>query len=196
MILHSRPDARTHPLAFAAAQARRTRTGHRLVVAASGVTAVVTHAGGWLFDRVMAGWEVVVLVDEREDRRPLDILGAHVVDLESALVSRTRVPLPQAIAVDPQLYSADSRVRDGITEIFEYRLIEEVTMWGRPFADAVRVPFVPVQHQLSAAARTFKQAALSAAGSRATPAGAAELFLTRAGNSRPRAMRDLAPVSR
>ncbi|MFI5718991.1 hypothetical protein [Nocardia sp. NPDC051750] len=185
-----------HPLSFAAAQARNIRTSHRLVVAASGVTAVVTHAGGWLFDRVMAGWEVVVLVDEREDCRPLDILGAHVVDLETALVSQTRIPLPQAIAVDPQLYMADARVRDGIAEVFEYRLIDEVTMWGRPFPQVAREPFVAAQHRLSVAARMFKQAALSAAGSRATPAGAAELFLTRAGNSRPRAMCDLAPVSR
>jgi hypothetical protein len=165
-----------------------------LVVAASGITAVVTHAGGWLFDRVMAGWEVVVLVDTREDRRPLDILGAHIVDLESALASQTRIPLPQAIAIDPQLYSADARVRYGIAEVFEYQLIDEVTMWGDPFPATAREPFVPVQHHLSAAARLFKKAALSAAGSCATAAGAAEPFLTRAGASRPGAMCDLAPT--
>ncbi|MET7769372.1 hypothetical protein [Nocardia sp. NPDC005366] len=156
---------------------------------------MVTHAGGWLFDRAMAGWEVVVLVDETDDRRALEILGAHVVDLESALASPIRIPLPQAIAVDSQLYRADARVRDGIAEVFDYRLIDEVTMWGDGVPYDLEERLIPVRHRLSTAARMFKQTALSAAGARSAPTEPSELFRSRTALSRPQGMRDLAPVT-
>jgi hypothetical protein len=35
---------------------------YRLDVVAASVSEVVSHAGGWLVDRVMAGWDVTVLI--------------------------------------------------------------------------------------------------------------------------------------
>ena len=54
---------------------------------APSVADAVQFAGGWLFDHVMAGWDVTVAVSDPKDVRPLRILGANTVDLESALTS-------------------------------------------------------------------------------------------------------------
>lgn len=39
------------------------------------VADIVQYAGGWLFDHVMAGWQVTVNVDANQDLKPLQILG-------------------------------------------------------------------------------------------------------------------------
>ena len=66
---------------------------YRLDVVAASVVDVVRFAGGWLFDRSMAGWDVTVLVADHPDDRPLQILGAQMLDLEDALASAGhRVP--------------------------------------------------------------------------------------------------------
>src|ERR1700688_3322744 len=48
----------------------------RLAVLAPSVVEVVRSAGGWLFDRAMAGWNVTVITSDHSDSRPLQILGA------------------------------------------------------------------------------------------------------------------------
>ena len=53
---------------------------------------VVRSAGGWLFDRVMAGWDVTVITPDHSDSRPLQILGVRVRDLETTL-ARTADPV-------------------------------------------------------------------------------------------------------
>ena len=64
---------------------------YRLDVVAASVADVVRFAGGWLFDRAMAGWDVTVLLTDRvadhRDERPLHILGAQTLDLEDALAA-------------------------------------------------------------------------------------------------------------
>ena len=60
---------------------------YRLDVVAADVADVVKFAGGWLFDRAMAGWDVTVLVADHPDERPLQILGVQIVDLEYALAT-------------------------------------------------------------------------------------------------------------
>ena len=50
---------------------------YRVDVVAADVADVVKFAGGWLFDRAMAGWDVTVLLVDHPDERPLQILGAH-----------------------------------------------------------------------------------------------------------------------
>ena len=60
---------------------------YRLDVVAPTVLDAVKFAGGWVYDRVMAGWDVTVLIGDDEDVRPLEILGAEVCDLESVLES-------------------------------------------------------------------------------------------------------------
>ncbi|EUA51101.1 hypothetical protein I552_2042 [Mycobacterium xenopi 3993] len=59
------------------------------------VVDVVMFAGGWLFDRAMAGWEVTVLLTDHPDDRPLRILGARTLDLEYALASADHWPRPR-----------------------------------------------------------------------------------------------------
>ena len=65
---------------------------YRLDVVAPTVLDAVKFAGGWIYDRVMAGWDVTVLIGNDEDVRPLQILGADTLDLESVLASWEHPP--------------------------------------------------------------------------------------------------------
>ena len=65
---------------------------YRLDVVAPTVLDAVTSAGGWIYDRVMAGWDVTVLVGGDENVRPLTILGAETLDLESVLADWENSP--------------------------------------------------------------------------------------------------------
>ncbi len=58
---------------------------YRLDVVAPSVAEVVRNAGGWLFDRVMAGWDVTVMITGDDDIRPLQILGVDTADLETVM---------------------------------------------------------------------------------------------------------------
>jgi hypothetical protein len=134
---------------------------YRLDVVAPSIVEVVRCAGGWLFDRVMAGWDVTVLVADDSDDRPLQILGAEVADLETALVSGLPGPHPHALAVAAELYGRDARVREGVQRALASGQTE-VTLWGETWpAELDRVD--SVEHRLSVAARAFKAQALAAA---------------------------------
>ena len=50
---------------------------YQLDVTACDVADVVRHAGGWLYDRAMAGWDVAVTVTGNCDVTPLRILGVR-----------------------------------------------------------------------------------------------------------------------
>ena len=54
-------------------------TRYRLHVTTSDVGELVTSAGGWICDRIHAGWDVTVSVDAPCDVRPLQILGVTTV---------------------------------------------------------------------------------------------------------------------
>jgi hypothetical protein len=147
---------------------------YRLVVVAPRTAEVVRFAGGWLFDRAMAGWDVTVLTADHTDPRPLRILGARAVDLEDALATPGPGPRPQAVAVRADLYRCDARVRRMVLDAAgEGRT--EVRLWGE------RWPAEPggagaVRHRLSAAARAFKAQALAAAAVTGDAAEAVETF--------------------
>jgi hypothetical protein len=137
---------------------------YRLDIVAPSIIEVVRCAGGWVFDRVMAGWDVTVLVADSSDDRPLQILGAETADLETALVSGLAGltgPRPHALAVAADLYGRDARVRQGVRDALESGQTE-VTLWGDTWpAELDRVD--SVEHRLSVAARAFKAQALAAA---------------------------------
>jgi hypothetical protein len=135
---------------------------YRLDVVAPTVLDAVKFAGGWVYDRVMAGWDVTVLIDDDEDARPLEILGAEVRDLESVLESWQDRPHPQTIAVAADLFDRDSRVRKGVLSALEQGATE-VTLWGEGLPAELDKSVDSVQHQLTAAARAFKAQALAAA---------------------------------
>jgi hypothetical protein len=142
---------------------------YRLDVVASSVVDVVRFAGGWLFDRAMAGWDVTVLLTDlvdHPDDRPLQILGAQILDLEYALAAigseaETR-PRPQALAAAADLFGCDSRVRQGVLQALDHG-VTEVTLWGESWPAELDDSVGLVQHRLSMAAQIFKGQALAAA---------------------------------
>lgn len=154
---------------------------YRLHVVAASVVDVVKFAGGWLFDRAMAGWDVTVLVTDLADHpddRPLQILGARVIDLEEALASMQSRPRPQALAAAADLFGCDSRVRQGVLQALDHGATE-VTLWGQSWPAELDESVGLVQHRLSTAAQIFKSAALAAA---AVPhAGIADTEIFRSG---------------
>jgi hypothetical protein len=144
---------------------------YRLDVVGASVADVVRFAGGWLFDRAMAGWDVTVLlpdIGERHDDRPLHILGARTLDLESAVASADTRPRPQAIAVAVDLIGDDLRVRQGVLQALDQGGTE-VALWGETWPAEVAGSVGLVHHRLSTAALSFKARALTAA----LPVGAA-----------------------
>lgn len=122
---------------------------------------VVRFTGGWLFDQVMAGWDVTVLTTDHTDPRPLRILGAHAVDLEYALARAIHGPCLQAIAVSADLYDADARVRRMVQSLGEGPA--DIRFWSGRWPEHLGGRADPVRHRLSVAARAFKAQALTAA---------------------------------
>ncbi|MCV7377727.1 hypothetical protein BST11_03620 [Mycobacterium alsense] len=154
---------------------------YRLDVVAASVVDVVRFAGGWLFDRAMAGWDVTVLLtDEDEpDSRPLQILGARVLDLDHALAAAGSRPRPQALAAAADLLGCDSRVRTGVLRALDQG-VTEVTLWGDTWP-ADLDSLAPVQHRLSMAASTFKGRALAAARTGVSPGTVGDIETFRSG---------------
>ena len=152
---------------------------YRLDVVAASVVDVVGFAGGWLFDRSMAGWDVTVLMADHPDDRPLQILGARVLDLEEALAAVDSGvgsrPRPQALAAAADLFGCDSRVRQGVLQALDHG-VTEVTLWGENWPAELNENVGLVQHRLSMAAQTFKSQALAAAGVSRGSIGATEVF--------------------
>jgi hypothetical protein len=131
------------------------------VVIAPCTVAAVQHAGGWLFDHVLAGWDAMVFVAGRPDSRPLRILGAGVTDIESAL-ALPRGPRPQTLAVEAGLYESDGRIRQVVRDALDDGTTQ-VMIWGGLCPADLDNGAGSVEHRLSTAARAFKAQALAAA---------------------------------
>lgn len=152
---------------------------YRLDVVATSVVEVLRHAGGWMFDRAMAGWDVTVLIAGDEDDRPLQIVGAHTLDLEYALASVGQRPRPQTLAAAADLW-CDQRTRQSVLAALGQG-VNEVTLWGETPPAELDGSVAVVHHRLSAAAQVFKARALAAAHATAgAPIGASETFMSRA----------------
>jgi hypothetical protein len=165
---------------------------YRLDVVATDVPDVVRFAGGWLFDRAMAGWDVTVLVADHPDERPLQILGAQILDLEYALATVGHRPPPQTLAAAADLYDCDSRVRQGVLQALDQGATE-VTLWGQTWPVELDDCVSLVEHRLSAAAQAFKAQAVAAAGMCAPSIGTIETFRSRV-MSGPSVEADLVPA--
>jgi hypothetical protein len=166
---------------------------YRLDVVAPSVADVVKFAGGWMFDRVMAGWDVTVLIADHPDDRPLQILGVDTLDLETALASMEERARPQTLAVAADLFERDARVRQGVLQAVDHGMTE-VTVWGETWPAELGESTDSVQHWLSAAARAFKAQALAAAAMPEVSVGFTETFCSGITASRPVAA-DLVPAS-
>lgn len=135
---------------------------HRLDVIAVGAGDVVLTAGGWLYDRVMAGWRVNVLLPHGCDTRPLRVLGAQVLDAAADL-DACGGSMSQALAVSVDAFAADDRVRTLVRKAIASRLTE-VALWGEGWPLEADRGLTRTHYTLSAAARAFKGQALRAAG--------------------------------
>ncbi|MCV7423165.1 hypothetical protein H7K45_21660 [Mycobacterium yunnanensis] len=166
---------------------------YRLDVVGPSVRDVVTFAGGFVVDRVMAGWDVTVLVDGAEDLRALEILGVELQDLEGALTMWADRPHPHTVAVAAEMFAADARVRRGVLEALDHGLTE-VTLWGERCPAELDDSVDAVHHRLSAAARAFKAQALGAIGSAGVDVGDSETFRCGA-MLQPSVAADLIPAS-
>ncbi|AGB24754.1 hypothetical protein Mycsm_04519 [Mycobacterium sp. JS623] len=144
---------------------------YRLDVVAPTVLDAVAFAGGWIYDRVMAGWDVTVLIGNDDDARPLEILGAQVRDLESVLEAWEDRPHPQTVAVAADVFDSDPRVHQHVLNALEQGATE-VTLWGERLPAELDKSVDSVEHHLSAAARAFKSQALAAANAEAAVAHA------------------------
>jgi hypothetical protein len=132
-----------------------------LVVLSRDVNDTVISAGGWLCDRVRAGWRVTVLAPPHSDLRPLQILGLRASSFDGEINFLGKSP-PAAIAVAADVLRADERVRDEILQIIEGGAAE-VTFWGDVGSFGAGTRFDQVAHRLSAAARAFKTHAAASA---------------------------------
>ncbi|KWX66949.1 hypothetical protein [Mycobacterium sp. NAZ190054] len=134
---------------------------YRLDVVAPSARDAVRYAGGWIYDRVMAGWDVTVLLGRDDDLRALHILGADTLDLEAVLVAWDRRPHPQSVAVAAEMFDRDPRVLAHVRNALDHGGTE-VTLWGEHVPAELDQTVSCVRHHLSAAAKAFKARALSA----------------------------------
>jgi hypothetical protein len=149
---------------------------YQLTVVGSTVADVVASAGGWLFDRGMAGWEVNVLIGERAGVRPLEILGARCFELDSALASMKKAPQAHGLAVATEVFERDDRVRQTVLTALR-RGSTEISFWGPGSPSSIDRTVSPVEHPLTAAAKVFKSHALAAAAATDTT-GPTETFFS------------------
>jgi hypothetical protein len=137
---------------------------YQLNVIAAGVADVVQSAGGWLFDRRMAGWEVNILLCQQDDSRPLRILGVTTADLRSGLESFVQGPeRSAALAVAADLLAIDESIQEVVLDAVRSGLTE-VALWGDCQPANVGGQVDSMEYRLSAAARVFKGHAMAAAG--------------------------------
>lgn len=151
---------------------------YRLEVVTPSVLKVVADAGGWLFDRVMAGWDVTVFVADNADTRPLRILGTQTLGLDDAFVSLDDRPRPHALAVATDLLGSELRARQRVLKALDHSFTE-VTLWGEVRSAEFTARTDSVEHRLSDAARVFKAQALAAAGAPGASVGRTETFSSR-----------------
>jgi hypothetical protein len=147
------------------------RLGYDLSVVAADVADVVNSAGGWLCDRVRAGWRVSVFLPGEFDARPLQILGVRALSLDTDFdYART----PAALAVAAQHCSDNERLRGTVIRILTEGS-SELTVWGGDLPD-IAGEAGRTRHRLSSAAVAFKTQAALAAGLRRASAGTVEHF--------------------
>jgi hypothetical protein len=131
---------------------------YRLDVVAASPADMVCSVGGWLYDRVRAGWEVNVLLGHPCDIRPLQILGVRAGDLDRQFAATS-----MGLAVGAGIFASNARIREQVLKALDRRMTE-VTLWDDGWPLVVGHRTTTVQHVLSAAAREFKRHALTAAG--------------------------------
>ncbi|MDT5154039.1 MAG: hypothetical protein QOI01_5772 [Mycobacterium sp.] len=158
----------------------RANTGrlgkYQLDVTACDVVDVVRSAGGWLFDRSMAGWNVNVIMPGGCDPLPLQILGVNAGPRDED--DDTTAPARAlALAASADAVCVDDELRTNVLRAMK-RGIGDVLIWGNSWPEGIERGVDLVEHELSAA-RAFKGHALAALGL-SEPVGTTEAFRGRA----------------
>jgi hypothetical protein len=83
-------------------------------VVARDVGEPVDLAGGWMCDRILAGWDVNVDVSEPRDLRPLRILGVTLAQQRLRLIRDDSATA--SIAIAPGIFENDNHIR---SEVFK-----------------------------------------------------------------------------
>lgn len=134
---------------------------------------------------------MTVLVADLADARPLRILGAEVLELESVLASQGRGRQPHALAIASGVLERDTRTHRGLVKALDDGGME-IVVWGESWPTPPEHRTEPVVHRLSVAAQAFKAQALAAAG---LPPAAGDVEVFRTGLSAfPPVGADLSPV--
>lgn len=129
---------------------------YRIDVVTDSVPDAIRHAGGLIFDRRRAGWQVVVVTDDAVHSRAVAILGARIESPDN---------------VESRLSVAERGIRTVVAarsqgpagwELLEPR--NELLLWGHQVDDESTGALRPVRHDLSTAAQIFKAQALLATG--------------------------------
>lgn len=171
MVTHSLPlDDPNGAARTASVSARQLE--YRLDVLGTDAADLVRFAGGWMFDRALAGWRVNAWLLDADDLRPLQVLGVHGHRLEPG-ARRTDDEHTAGLAVSANLAESDADVRAAVRGVLTSGRTE-VVLWGGLRPELLGGRAEPVRYRMSAAARTFKRHALLAADCREISVAACE----------------------
>jgi uncharacterized protein YlxP (DUF503 family) len=148
-------------------------TRYQLFVAISDVGEFVASAGGWICDRIQAGWDVSVAVTEPHDLRPLQILGITTVVTDQEFESLSDRGEVAAIAFAAEAFDRDEILRRQVLKALDQGATE-VNIWGKALPSGLEGRVHRLQHRLSVASRAFKAHAVAAASIPGANIGATE----------------------
>lgn len=135
-------------------------TKHRLMVLAGETSDAIASAGGLIFDRAAAGWDVDIHVPDDACDRPFRILGVKPSPLESGFDVTSQ---PDCLLIAGSLYEQDRSAR----RLFQRAARTdrtEVSLWGGGWPRELAPGIGIVEHRLSIAALAFKAEAIKAVG--------------------------------
>lgn len=150
---------------------------YRLDVFSDSVREVVAEAGGWIVDRVLAGWRVTLITDADDGESAGRILGCDVT-IGSAITDASRPP-PYGIVLTSARCRTDSELQQCIADALD-RQIAELSIIGVRASGRCDHRLRPITHRLSSAARAFKAYAQVAAGLPNGSGAVTERFLSAA----------------
>jgi len=150
---------------------------YRLDVFSDSVREVVAEVGGWIVDRVLAGWSVTLITDADDGECAGRILGCEVT-IGSAIADASR-PRPYGIVLTSALCRTDSQLQQCIADALD-RQIAEISLIGARPSGRCDPRLRPVTHRASSAAQAFKAQALLAAGLPDSSVAVTERFLSAA----------------
>lgn len=133
-------------------------SSYRLDVIGVRVNDLVKNAGGWLFDRMMAGWEVNVFLEEDTDTRPLRILGLRPIQAEPGRLKRVE---SRAVVASSENVQTSKSLTDLVNRALMMQ--SEVTLWGSVAPASITYEASRIEYRMSSAALAFKAQAMLAA---------------------------------